>query len=111
MSLLGRNVGIEIGQVVVILVMFPALFLLRRTSWYRPVLQIGSAVLALLSLGWMIERVFEIDLGTDGLVDQVVDVPRGYAVAAALTIVALVVYRIEAGRQRLLPVYRAGSSR
>ncbi|MDH3306420.1 MAG: HupE/UreJ family protein [Acidimicrobiia bacterium] len=35
-SLLRRNVGIEIGQVVVILLFFPGLFLLRRTPFYQP---------------------------------------------------------------------------
>ncbi|MDH4280268.1 MAG: HupE/UreJ family protein, partial [Acidimicrobiia bacterium] len=30
-SLLGRNIGIEIGQTVVVLLLFPALYLLRRT--------------------------------------------------------------------------------
>ena len=68
-------------------------------------LQIGSAILAVLSIGWMIERIFEIDLGTDGLVDQVVDLPRGYLIAATLTVIALGVYRLQSGRGELLPVH------
>jgi len=105
-SLLGRNVGIEIGQVVVILVSFPALFLLRRTSLYQPFLTIGSAVLAVLSLSWMIERIFEVDLGTDAVVGAVVQLPRAYVIAALLTVVAYGIYRLEAGRGALKPVYR-----
>ena len=105
-SLLGRNVGIEIGQVVVILVAFPSLFLLRRTSWYRPILTIGSTVLAVLSVTWMIERIFEVDLGTDRIVDSLVSLPQGYAVAAALTAVALGVRYLEDRRGELQPVHR-----
>ncbi len=103
-SLLGRNVGIELGQVVVILVAFPALYLLRRTSWYQPLLTIGSIVLAVLSVSWMIERVFDTDIGTDGIVEGLVQLPRGYAIAALATVVAIGVRTIEDRRQQLQPV-------
>ncbi|MGH1491617.1 MAG: HupE/UreJ family protein [Acidimicrobiales bacterium] len=104
-SLIGRNVGIEIGQVIVILVAFPMLFLLRRTSWYEPVLTIGSILLAVLSLSWMVERIFEVDLGTDTIVESVVSLPRGYIIAAVLTAVAFGIHRTQAQRNQLLPVY------
>ncbi len=104
-SLLGRNVGIEIGQVVVILVAFPALFLFRRTSWYQPILTIGSIVLAALSMSWMMERLFELDLGTYSIVDSLVDVPRGYVIAAALTVVAFAVQSRESRRGDLQAVH------
>ncbi len=107
-SLIGRNVGIEIGQVVVILISFPALFLLRRTSWYEPILTVGSILLAVLSLSWMVERLFEIDLGTDTVVESVVALPRGYLLAAVITAVAFAVQRQHAQRGELIPV--AGSS-
>ncbi|MGI9612370.1 MAG: HupE/UreJ family protein [Acidimicrobiales bacterium] len=109
-SLLGRNVGIEIGQVVVILVAFPALFLLRRTSVYQPFLTIGSAVLAVLALSWMIERIFETDLGTDAVVSAVVQLPRAYVIAALLTLIALGIHQIESGRGSLKPVYEPESA-
>lgn len=101
-SLLGRNVGIEIGQVVVILVLFPALFLLRRTLAYRPFLMISSVALSALAIFWMIERVFEIDLGTDGLVEGFVSVPRGYIIAAVLTVIAAALYLRTKQQQQLL---------
>lgn len=91
-SLLGRNVGIEIGQVVVILLLFPGLFLLRRTATYRPFLTIASLVLSALAVFWMIERIFEIDLGTNAIVDRVASVPAGYWIAAGFTAVALAVF-------------------
>lgn len=89
LSLLGRNIGIEIGQVIVILLLFPALYLLRPTRWYQPFFVIGSLVMVVLALGWMIERLFEIDLGTNGVVDSFASTPNGYIVAAVFTLFAL----------------------
>ena len=105
-SLLGRNVGIEIGQVVVILVAFPALFLLRRTSWYQPILTVGSVVLAVLASSWMVERIFELDLGTDGLVEGIIELPRGFIVAGALTGLAAGIRLLQGRREQLQAVYR-----
>ena len=102
-SLLGRNVGIEIGQVAVILLLFPALYLFRRTPVYAPFLQVSSIVLSVVALGWMAERIFEIDLGTDGLVDRFASTPNGYWVAGALTAIAALVYTATARRDALLP--------
>ena len=85
LSLLGRNIGIEIGQVVVILLLFPGLFLLRRTPAYPPFLTIASLALAALATMWAVERTFEVDLGTDGLVEGFVSVPVGYWLALLFT--------------------------
>ena len=41
---------------------------------------------------WMLERVFEIDLGTDGIVEGFVTVPQGYVLAAIGTIVAAAIW-------------------
>ncbi len=103
-SLLGRNIGIEIGQVVVILLLFPALYLLRRTAAYDPFLSVSSMVLSMVALGWMIERLFEVDLGTDGLVDLLASTPNGYWVAAIFTVVAALIYADAARRDALAPL-------
>ncbi len=103
-SLVGRNVGIEIGQVAVILLLFPALYLLRRTAAYPPFLTVSSVVLSIVALGWMTERLFEVDLGTDGLVDLFASTPNGYWVAAVLTAVAAVIYADAARRDALTPL-------
>lgn len=103
-SLLGRNVGIEIGQAAVIIMMFPMLFMLRRTKFYRVVLLGGSLALALVSLAWAFERVFEQDLGTDTLVEKFVRLPRTYFAIAALTVVAAGVRWIAGNRGELLEV-------
>lgn len=101
-SLLGRNVGIEIGQVVVILLLFPGLFLLRRTPAYRPFLAVASVVLAALAMLWSTERVFEVDLGTDGIVDGFASVPVGYYLAAVFTAVAAGAHQYFRSRDELI---------
>ena len=59
LTLLGFNVGVEIGQVAIIALLFPVLFLLRKRSWYtRAVLQVGSVLLIAIALFWFVERVF-----------------------------------------------------
>ena len=55
-SLLGRNVGIEIAQLVIIFVTFPLLFLLRRTRAYMPLFTLVSLALAAVSAVWIVER-------------------------------------------------------
>ena len=104
-SLLGRNVGIEIGQAVVIILVFPALFLLRRTRWYRPIFVGGSVLLAAVSLGWGWERIFETDIGVSDLIDPLVEPGRAVPLIVIATIVAAVVERIEASAGRLIPPY------
>lgn len=102
-SLLGRNVGIEIGQVVVILVLFPGLYLLRRTPAYPPFLAIASVALAALATLWSIERVAETDLGTDGIVEGFASVPAGYWVAGSFTAIAGAIYLWAQQADRLAP--------
>lgn len=58
-SVIGFNIGVEIGQIAIVLVLFPILFALRRRPIYVPVvLQGGSAVLALVATYWFIQRAF-----------------------------------------------------
>lgn len=57
--ILAFNIGVEIGQVVIVAAAFPVLFLLRRTKYYQPViLKGGSLAIGLLALWWFIERAF-----------------------------------------------------
>jgi hypothetical protein len=101
-SLLGRNVGIEIGQALVVLLLFPALFLLRRTRFYRPFFVAFSLALAAISIGWMIERLFETDLGIDGLVDPIVEWPRVLIYIGLFTVAAYLLERRERSAGRLI---------
>jgi hydrogenase/urease accessory protein HupE len=61
-SLLGFNVGVELGQVLIICMMFPFLFLLRKFNIYPKIVKYGSMILILISIYWVIERGLGIDL-------------------------------------------------
>ncbi|MEM8523600.1 MAG: HupE/UreJ family protein [Bacteroidota bacterium] len=62
LSLFGFNVGVEIGQVLIICLAFPVLFLIRKTRLYPKIITYGSALLIVIALYWVIERAFEVDL-------------------------------------------------
>ncbi len=102
-SLLGRNIGIEIGQVGVIVACFPALYLLRRTRFYLPFLKVTAVVMSVIAIGWMVERLAEFDLGINGIVDPLVVLPRAAIVLVALTAIAFVIFKREEAAGRLLP--------
>lgn len=87
-SLLGRNVGIEIGQLIVVLLVFPALFLLRTTPLYRPFLVASSVVLAIIALAWMFERVFETKVRGLGLIERQIEFPRSLVIVVAALVAA-----------------------
>ena len=62
LTLFGFNLGVEIGQVVIICLIFPVLYLLRNLKLYPKFLFSGSVLLILISLYWFTERFFEVDL-------------------------------------------------
>jgi len=62
-SLLGFNIGVELGQLVIIAAIFPLIFLLRKRKMYSKILVYGSVFLIIVSLYWTIERVFDIQIG------------------------------------------------
>ncbi len=103
-SLLGRNVGIEIGQVVVILLLFPGLYLLRRTPFYQPFVVVSSLALAAIALLWTVERLAEIDLGTDSLVDSFASLPRGYWICLGFIMAAGATFVWSRQNERLIDV-------
>ena len=62
-SLLGFNVGVELGQLAIVVVALPVLYVLRNTAFYRRiVLPWGAAVLILISVYWLYERVFDVNI-------------------------------------------------
>ena len=65
LSLLGFNVGVEIGQLVIIAIIFPFLFLIRNSRYYPKILVYGSIFLIVVSLYWAVERIFGVELGAD----------------------------------------------
>jgi hypothetical protein len=63
MSLLGFNLGVEIGQITIVALFLPLAFLARNSMVYRKgVLGAGSFVIALLALVWLAERGLDIKL-------------------------------------------------
>jgi hypothetical protein len=61
LALVGFNVGVELGQLAIVLAFVPVAFLLRRSRVYRVgVLQVGSLAIALLAAWWFAERAFDL---------------------------------------------------
>ncbi len=62
-ALLGFNVGVELGQVAILVVAFPLLFALRRWSGYPPwIVRAGSGAIAAVAFVWFVERAFDVVL-------------------------------------------------
>ena len=62
LSLFAFNLGVEIGQVVIVAAIFPLLFLLRRFTWYRKLFLPAAAVfMILVSSAWVVERAFGVN--------------------------------------------------
>lgn len=57
LSILAFNLGVELGQLAILILLLPVLILLRKTKFYiQGVMPIGSLIIALMSLQWIIER-------------------------------------------------------
>lgn len=74
LSLLGFNIGVEIGQIAIICLIFPVLFLLRERKVYGWILRYGSLALVALALLWVVERVFDVNVPIMGTVRAVLGV-------------------------------------
>jgi hypothetical protein len=62
LSLLGFNLGVEVGQVAIIMALFPVLFLLRGFRMYGWALRFGSAALVALGLLMAAERALDFNV-------------------------------------------------
>ena len=63
LSLLGFNIGVEIGQLILVALVIPLAYLTRSSTAYpRFALQTGSVVIAAVSLGWLLERSLNLQL-------------------------------------------------
>jgi hypothetical protein len=61
-SLVSFNAGVEIGQVVIAAVLFPAALWLSRQPFRRPVTLAVSAVVFFAGVGWFVQRAFDLPL-------------------------------------------------
>ena len=63
LSLVGFNLGVELGQLAIVAVFLPLAFVLRHTAFYqRGVLRGGSWAALLVALAWFVERAFDLSL-------------------------------------------------
>ncbi|MDA8258968.1 MAG: HupE/UreJ family protein [Betaproteobacteria bacterium] len=63
LSLLGFNLGVEVGQLAIVATFLPLAYALRASGFYRRGVFIGGSLLTLgVALVWLIERVFDLKL-------------------------------------------------
>ena len=62
LSVFGFNVGVELGQIAIIVVVFPLLYVLRTTRVYLPMMKVGSLALIGIATIWFSERAFGWDI-------------------------------------------------
>jgi hypothetical protein len=61
LALVGFNVGVEVGQMAIVVVFVPIAFWLRATRFYRRgVLTVGSILVALIAAYWFVQRAFDV---------------------------------------------------
>lgn len=62
-ALFGFNLGVEAGQLAIVFVLLPVLYLMRATVFYRrAILTAGSCAIAVLAAFWLVERSFDLRL-------------------------------------------------
>ena len=60
-ALVGFNLGVEVGQLAIVSVFLPLAFLLRATRFYQlGVFRLGSLLVVLIALWWLIQRAFNL---------------------------------------------------
>lgn len=68
------NIGVEIGQVAIILAAFPILWVLRQWRLYPPLaFRLGTVALVFLATVWFLERTTEFDWNVKGTVRSVLE--------------------------------------
>jgi hypothetical protein len=96
--------------VTIILLVFPALYIARRTRAYQPAMHAGSVALIVIAAAWVLDRAFGVDLGLDPWVEAVLLWPRSLLLIAALYVGAVALYYFDKSRDTLLPVKGAEQS-
>ncbi|WP_181444577.1 HupE/UreJ family protein [Bacillus sp. 03113] len=57
LPLFSFNLGVEIGQIVVLIIMFPFIWYLRKIRWQTQVINIVSIMISVVGLYWLIDRI------------------------------------------------------
>jgi hypothetical protein len=65
-SLLSFNIGVELGQLLIVAILLPGLYVLRNTAFYRVgLLWLGPVLLIAVAIYWFVERGFMVNLPVD----------------------------------------------
>lgn len=62
LSVVAFNVGVELGQLMIFLIILPVLHLLRKKFAARRIIAVASTAIVILGLIWFVERVFSLQL-------------------------------------------------
>ncbi len=102
-SILGFNIGIELVQIAMLLVVAPLLVAMARTSSYAA-FRIGAAGFAgIAALAWIAERLF----GVDNVAGRLIDAGLGHATWLLAALVALAGFMVWSDKRRhRRPTYR-----
>lgn len=57
-SLFSFNIGIELGQILIVLIVLPFIYYFRKKSWYNISIKIFAVAISLIAIFWFIQRVF-----------------------------------------------------
>ena len=57
-SLFSFNIGIELGQLIILAIVLPPIYFFRDKPWYPKVIKVIAAVITAVALYWIIQRVF-----------------------------------------------------
>jgi len=60
-SLLAFNLGVEIGQLAIVALLFPLVIFITRTRFRKPVVYSASAIILLFGLLWFVERILGLE--------------------------------------------------
>ncbi len=58
-SLVSFNIGIELGQLIIVAVSLPFIYLLRNKNWYPKLIKVTAVVIASIAIFWMFQRIFQ----------------------------------------------------
>lgn len=86
-AVLGFNIGVELAQLIVVVLLLPPLLLVSRTSGYRPMRWVLAVAAAIASIGWIVG----ILNGTDSAFTPVFDFISTYPWACYAGLVAVAV--------------------
>ncbi len=88
--ILGFNLGIETMQLIVVVAILPSLIILSRTPAYTNFRFGGALFAGFASLGWIVERLFDVPDLVDGLVNRVAQ--RGGWIAILLLALSIALW-------------------